>query len=90
MAPVWAYLLGTERVQEAALACSEQLSPARSSDAYLRLPPAQLKEVDDVVYEADCSMITIKEGDVDIGANACVLPTCTSRQKRKLTRVSRS
>lgn len=30
-----------------------------------------LKEVDGVVYEADCSMITIKKGaDVDIGANA--------------------
>ncbi|GAA5979222.1 hypothetical protein JCM10908_002846 [Rhodotorula pacifica] len=34
------------------------------SDAY------DLKEVDDVVYEADCAMITIKEGAVDIGANA--------------------
>merc|ERR1712080_361742 len=34
------------------------------SDAY------DLKLVDDVVYEADCAMITIKEGDVDIGANA--------------------
>ncbi|GAA5901781.1 Tma19p [Sporobolomyces salmoneus] len=29
-----------------------------------------LKEVDGVIYEADCHMITIKEGDVDIGANA--------------------
>ncbi|KAF8247941.1 translationally-controlled tumor protein [Wilcoxina mikolae CBS 423.85] len=30
-----------------------------------------LKEVDDVLYEADCQMITIKKGaDVDIGANA--------------------
>ncbi|GAA5965725.1 hypothetical protein JCM8115_000900 [Rhodotorula mucilaginosa] len=34
------------------------------SDAY------DLKLVDDVVYEADCAMITIKEGAVDIGANA--------------------
>ncbi|BGP22176.1 translationally controlled tumor protein-like protein [Rhodotorula toruloides] len=34
------------------------------SDAY------DLKEVDDVVYEADCAMITIKEGEVNIGANA--------------------
>ncbi|GAA6048090.1 hypothetical protein JCM3770_000186 [Rhodotorula araucariae] len=34
------------------------------SDAY------DLTEVDDVVYEADASMITIKEGAVDIGANA--------------------
>jgi len=30
-----------------------------------------LKEVDGVLYEADCQMITIKKGaDVDIGANA--------------------
>ncbi|CEQ39294.1 SPOSA6832_00799, partial [Sporobolomyces salmonicolor] len=36
------------------------------SDAY------DLKEVDDVIYEADCQMIVIKEGEVDIGANACV------------------
>merc|ERR1712029_629272 len=28
------------------------------------------KEVDGVVYEVDCAMITIKDGDVDIGANA--------------------
>jgi len=28
-----------------------------------------LKEVDDIVYEVDCSMIIVKEGDVDIGAN---------------------
>lgn len=27
-------------------------------------------EVLDVFYEVDCSMVTIKEGDVDIGANA--------------------
>lgn len=33
------------------------------SDAY------QIKEVDDTVYEADCQMIVIKDGDVDIGAN---------------------
>jgi hypothetical protein len=25
------------------------------------------KEVDDIVYEVDCAMVTIKEGDVDIG-----------------------
>ena len=35
-------------------------------------PSLQLKEVDDVVYEADCSMITIREGEVNIGANALV------------------
>ncbi|GAA6030158.1 hypothetical protein JCM8097_009292 [Rhodosporidiobolus ruineniae] len=34
------------------------------SDAY------DLKLVDDVVYEADCAMITIKEGAIDTGANA--------------------
>ncbi|BGP53317.1 hypothetical protein JCM8202v2_000876 [Rhodotorula sphaerocarpa] len=34
------------------------------SDAY------DLKEVEDVVYEADAAMITVKEGEVDIGANA--------------------
>ncbi|KAJ7276560.1 hypothetical protein B0H12DRAFT_1085491 [Mycena haematopus] len=28
-----------------------------------------VKVVDDIVYEVDCAMITIKEGDVDIGAN---------------------
>ena len=26
------------------------------------------KEVDGIVYEVDCSMVQIKEGDVDIGA----------------------
>ncbi|GAA5879296.1 hypothetical protein JCM16303_003154 [Sporobolomyces ruberrimus] len=34
------------------------------TDAY------DFKEVDDVVYEADAQMIIIKEGEVDIGANA--------------------
>ncbi|POY70838.1 hypothetical protein BMF94_6251 [Rhodotorula taiwanensis] len=34
------------------------------SDAY------DLKEVDDIVYEADCAMIVIKEGAIDTGANA--------------------
>ncbi|BGP13290.1 hypothetical protein JCM10213_004940 [Rhodosporidiobolus nylandii] len=34
------------------------------SDAY------DLKEVDDVVYEADCQMITLREGAIDTGANA--------------------
>ncbi|GAA6000789.1 hypothetical protein JCM10207_004661 [Rhodosporidiobolus poonsookiae] len=34
------------------------------SDAY------DLKLVDDVVYEADCAMISIKEGAIDTGANA--------------------
>ena len=34
------------------------------SDAY------KITEIDDVIYEVDCSMITIKEGaDIDIGAN---------------------
>ncbi|ODQ63931.1 translationally controlled tumor-associated [Nadsonia fulvescens var. elongata DSM 6958] len=33
------------------------------SDAY------DMTLVDDVVYEVDCQMITIKEGDVDIGGN---------------------
>ncbi|KAJ8503047.1 hypothetical protein ONZ45_g11195 [Pleurotus djamor] len=28
-----------------------------------------LKIVDDIVYEVDCQMIIVKEGDVDIGAN---------------------
>ncbi|KAJ7682757.1 translationally controlled tumor protein [Mycena polygramma] len=28
-----------------------------------------VKVVDDIVYEVDCSMIVVKEGDVDIGAN---------------------
>jgi len=30
----------------------------------------QLTETDGVVYEADCHMITLREGNVDIGANA--------------------
>ncbi|KAI8609604.1 Mss4-like protein [Chytriomyces sp. MP71] len=34
------------------------------SDAY------KLIDVDDFLYEVDCSMIKIREGDVDIGANA--------------------
>ncbi|KAG0139633.1 hypothetical protein CROQUDRAFT_54436 [Cronartium quercuum f. sp. fusiforme G11] len=34
------------------------------SDAY------KVTEVAGVFYEADCQMVTIKEGDVDIGANA--------------------
>ncbi|WFD38788.1 uncharacterized protein MJAP1_001752 [Malassezia japonica] len=29
----------------------------------------KLKEVDDVVYEVDASMIVVQEGDVDIGGN---------------------
>lgn len=33
------------------------------SDAY------KMTEIDDVAYEVDCKMITIKDGDVDIGAN---------------------
>ncbi|KAG2176223.1 hypothetical protein INT43_005457 [Umbelopsis isabellina] len=33
------------------------------SDAY------PLKLVDDIAYEVDCKMITVSEGDVDIGAN---------------------
>ncbi|KAG8905744.1 hypothetical protein FRC01_008247 [Tulasnella sp. 417] len=33
------------------------------SDAY------PMKEVDGIVYEVDCAMIVVKEGDVDIGAN---------------------
>ncbi|GAA97767.1 uncharacterized protein L969DRAFT_68380 [Mixia osmundae IAM 14324] len=33
------------------------------SDAY------KMKEVDDVVYEVDCNMVLVKEGDVDIGGN---------------------
>lgn len=28
-----------------------------------------MKEVDDIVYEVDAAMITVKDGDVDIGAN---------------------
>ncbi|KAJ7591029.1 Mss4-like protein [Mycena floridula] len=28
-----------------------------------------VKLVDDIVYEVECQMITVKEGDVDIGAN---------------------
>lgn len=29
-----------------------------------------MKDVDGIAYEVDCQMITLKEGDVDIGANA--------------------
>ncbi|KAF8351414.1 translationally controlled tumor-associated [Amanita rubescens] len=28
-----------------------------------------MKEIDEIVYEVNCSMITVKDGDVDIGAN---------------------
>ncbi|KAL0574664.1 hypothetical protein V5O48_007280 [Marasmius crinis-equi] len=28
-----------------------------------------MKIIDDIVYEVDCAMIVVKEGDVDIGAN---------------------
>ncbi|KAG9021093.1 hypothetical protein FS837_007584, partial [Tulasnella sp. UAMH 9824] len=28
-----------------------------------------MKLVDDIVYEVDCALIVVKEGDVDIGAN---------------------
>ncbi|KAI0005004.1 Mss4-like protein [Russula compacta] len=28
-----------------------------------------IKIVDDIVFEVDCALITVKEGDVDIGAN---------------------
>ncbi|KAG8944596.1 hypothetical protein FRC00_010516 [Tulasnella sp. 408] len=28
-----------------------------------------MKEVDDIVYEVDCAMIVVKDGEVDIGAN---------------------
>lgn len=31
---------------------------------------AQITEVDDIVYEADCQTITLRAGNVDIGANA--------------------
>lgn len=33
------------------------------SDAY------DAKTIDGVIFEADCQMVTVKEGDVDIGAN---------------------
>lgn len=28
-----------------------------------------MKDIDDVVFEVDCAMIIVKEGDVDIGAH---------------------
>lgn len=40
------------------------------ANTWLPFPLMQLIEVDDVVYEADCHMITIREGQVDTGANA--------------------
>ncbi|KAL7004778.1 hypothetical protein EMMF5_005693 [Cystobasidiomycetes sp. EMM_F5] len=40
--------------------CNDELC----SDAY------NPKEVDDIVYEIDCQTVVIKDGDVDIGANA--------------------
>ncbi|KAI8926064.1 translationally controlled tumor protein [Entophlyctis helioformis] len=30
----------------------------------------QINEVDDIIFEVDCKMIVVKEGEVDIGANA--------------------
>lgn len=38
----------------------------------IRMPRSQMTEVDDTVYEVDCAMITLREGQVDIGANALV------------------
>ncbi|CEG64337.1 Putative Translationally-controlled tumor protein [Rhizopus microsporus] len=39
------------------------------SDDELFTDAFPIKEVDDIAYEVDCKMITINEGDVDIGAN---------------------
>jgi hypothetical protein len=37
------------------------------------------KLVDDIVYEVDCQMVTVKAGaDVDIGASTLVLAFCLS------------
>ena len=45
--------------------------------AVISLPmPLRSKLVDDVVYEVDCALITVKEGDVDIGLFFFPFITC--------------
>ena len=41
--------------------CTPPTDRSANADAYSKL-------VDDTVYEVDCQMIVVKEGDVDIGA----------------------
>jgi hypothetical protein len=41
---------------------------------YFLLMSHQSKVVDDIVYEVDCQLITVKEGDVDIGQLFPLIP----------------
>lgn len=52
--PMYVFLEGSKRLER---------SSHTHSHCYRKL-------VDDIVYEVDAQMITMKEGDVDIGANA--------------------
>lgn len=52
------------------------------SDAY------DPKEVDGVVYEVDCAMITIKDGDVDIGEWSPLQPTALRPPARSWSEIS--
>lgn len=49
---------------------------SRSVRCYFLLMSGQSKVVDDIVYEVDCQLITVKEGDVDIGQLFPLIP-CT-------------
>jgi hypothetical protein len=40
---------------------------SRSVRCYFLLMSRQRKVVDDIVYEVDCQLITVKEGDINIG-----------------------
>jgi hypothetical protein len=48
---------------------------SRSVRCYISLKSRQSKLVDDIVYEVNCQLITIKEGaDVDIGQLLPLIP----------------
>jgi hypothetical protein len=52
-------------------------SPCMSSRplrCYFLLMSRQSKVIDDIVYEVNCQLITVKEGDVDIGQLFPLIP----------------
>ena len=66
------------RIRFPAMRCSPMRSPCMSSRSvrrYFLLMSRQSKVVDDIVYEVDCQLITVKEGaDVDIGQLFSLIP----------------
>ena len=65
------------RIRFPAMRCSPMHSPCMSSlsvRCYFLLMSLQSKVVDDIVYEVDCQLITVKEGDVDIGQLFPLIP----------------